>query len=71
MTLLDSFYLHVMTGFKEVPRRNPSNTWGVTVLSLNFDLCLMHMLEMFKFEFVAWLDLNLKEKIKNKRGLKI
>jgi hypothetical protein len=32
---------------------------------------LMHMLEMFKFEFVAWLDLNLKEKIKNKRGLKI
>jgi hypothetical protein len=26
---------------------------------------------MFKFEFVAWLDLNSKEKIKNKRGLKI
>jgi hypothetical protein len=36
------------------------------MLSLNFDLCLMHMLEMFKFEFVAWLDLNSKEKIKEK-----
>jgi hypothetical protein len=36
------------------------------MLSLNFDLCLMHMLEMFTFEFEAWLDLNSKEKIKIK-----
>jgi hypothetical protein len=36
------------------------------MLSLNFDLCLMHMLEMFKFEFVTWLGLNSKEKIKEK-----
>jgi hypothetical protein len=28
---------------------------------------LMHMIEIFKFEFVVWLDLNLKEKIKGKR----
>jgi hypothetical protein len=35
-------------------------------LRQNFDLCLMHILEMFKFEFVAWLDLNSKEKIKEK-----
>jgi hypothetical protein len=33
---------------------------------LNFDLCLMHMLEIFKFEFVALLDLNSKEKRKEK-----
>jgi hypothetical protein len=26
----------------------------------------MHMLEVFKFEFVAWLNLNSKEKIKIK-----
>jgi hypothetical protein len=32
------------------------------MLRLNFDLYLMHILEMFKFEFVAWLDLNSKEK---------
>jgi hypothetical protein len=36
------------------------------MLSLNFDICLMHMLEIFKFEFVASLDLISKEK-KNKR----
>jgi hypothetical protein len=36
------------------------------MLSLDFDFCLMHMLEMFKFEFVAWLDLNLEDKIKRK-----
>jgi hypothetical protein len=36
------------------------------MLSLNFDLCLMHMLEIFKFEIVASLDLNSKEKIKRK-----
>jgi hypothetical protein len=40
------------------------------MLSLNFDLCLMHMLEVFKFEFVAWLDLNSKVKIKRKRDWK-
>jgi hypothetical protein len=28
---------------------------------------LMHMFEIFKFEFVVWLDLNSKEKIKKKR----
>jgi hypothetical protein len=28
---------------------------------------LMHMFEMFKFEFVVWLDLNSKEKTKKKR----
>jgi hypothetical protein len=28
--------------------------------------CLMHMLEIFKFEFLVWLDLNSKEKIKGK-----
>jgi hypothetical protein len=27
---------------------------------------LMHMFEIFKFEFVVWLDLNSKEKIKIK-----
>jgi hypothetical protein len=26
----------------------------------------MHMFEIFKFEFVVWLDLNSKEKIKRK-----
>jgi hypothetical protein len=36
------------------------------MLSLNFDLRLMHMLGIFKFEFAAWLDLNSKEKIKRK-----
>jgi hypothetical protein len=36
------------------------------MLSLNFDLCLIHMLEVFKFEFVAWMDLNSKEKIKRR-----
>jgi hypothetical protein len=36
------------------------------MLSLNIDLCLMHMLEMIKFEFVIWLDLDSKEKIKRK-----
>jgi hypothetical protein len=36
------------------------------MLFLNFDLCLMHMFEIFKFEFVAWLDLNSLEKIKTK-----
>jgi hypothetical protein len=35
------------------------------LLNLNFDLCLMHMLEMFKFEFVAWLDLNSRKEIRN------
>jgi hypothetical protein len=34
--------------------------------SLEFDLCLMHMFERFKFEFVVWLDLKSKEKIKRK-----
>jgi hypothetical protein len=24
--------------------------------SLDFDFCLMHMLEMFIFEFVAWMN---------------
>jgi hypothetical protein len=37
------------------------------MLSLDFDLCLMHMLEMFKSKFVAWLDLISKEKIKKRR----
>jgi hypothetical protein len=32
--------------------------------SLEFDLCLMHMFELFKFEFVVWLELNSKEKKK-------
>jgi hypothetical protein len=36
------------------------------MLSLDFAFCLMHMLEMFKFEFVASLDLNPLEKIKRK-----
>jgi hypothetical protein len=27
---------------------------------------LMHMFEIFKFEFVVWLDLNSKEKLKRK-----
>jgi hypothetical protein len=40
------------------------------MLSLDFDFCSMHMLEMFKFEFVAWLDLNSKEKIKRKEDQK-
>jgi hypothetical protein len=30
----------------------------------------MHIFEIFKFEFVAWLDLNLIEKIKKKREYK-
>jgi hypothetical protein len=34
------------------------------MLSPEFDLCLMHIFEIFKFEFVVWLDLNSKEKIK-------
>jgi hypothetical protein len=29
----------------------------------------MHMVEIFKFEFVIWLDLNSKEKLKEK-GIK-
>jgi hypothetical protein len=29
--------------------------------------CSMHMFGIFKFEFVVWLDLNSKEKIKRKR----
>jgi hypothetical protein len=29
-------------------------------LSLEFGLCLMHMVELFKFEFLVWLDLNSK-----------
>jgi hypothetical protein len=37
------------------------------MLSLEFDLCLMNMFELFKFEFVIWLDLNSKDKIKIKR----
>jgi hypothetical protein len=37
------------------------------MLSLNFDICLLHMLKIFKFEFVAWLDLNSKEKRKEKK----
>jgi hypothetical protein len=41
------------------------------ILSLKFDICLMHMFEIFKFEFVVWLDLNSKEKIKRKWGLAI
>jgi hypothetical protein len=36
------------------------------MLSLEFDLCLMHMFEIFKIEFVVWLDLNSIEKIKGK-----
>jgi hypothetical protein len=36
------------------------------MMSLEFDFCLMHMFERFKFQFVAWLDLNSKEKIKKK-----
>jgi hypothetical protein len=36
------------------------------MLSLGFDLCLMHRFEIFKFEFVVCLDLNSKEKIKRK-----
>jgi hypothetical protein len=30
------------------------------MLSLEFDLCLMHMFEIFIFVFVVWLDLNSK-----------
>jgi hypothetical protein len=41
------------------------------MLNINFGLCLMHMLEMFKFEFVAWLNLNSKEKIKKENKLEI
>jgi hypothetical protein len=41
------------------------------MVSLNFDLCLKHMLEMFEIEFVAWLDMNSNEKNKKKRGLEI
>jgi hypothetical protein len=37
------------------------------MLSLDFTFCLRHMFEIFKFEFVVWLDLNSKEKIKRKR----
>jgi hypothetical protein len=36
------------------------------MLSLEFGLCLMHMFELFIFEFVVWMDLNSKEKIKRK-----
>jgi hypothetical protein len=36
------------------------------MLSLEFDLCLMHMFKIFKFEFVVWLDFNSNEKIKRK-----
>jgi hypothetical protein len=38
-------------------------------LSLDFDFCLMHMLEMFKFEFVAWLDFNSKVSAFRDRGV--
>jgi hypothetical protein len=41
------------------------------MLSLDFTFCLMHMFGIFKFEFVVWLDLNSKEKIKKKKGLEI
>jgi hypothetical protein len=30
------------------------------MLSLEFSLCLMHMVELFKFQFVVWLDWNSK-----------
>jgi hypothetical protein len=36
------------------------------MLSLEFGLCLMHMVEIFKFELVVWLDLNSIEEIKRK-----
>jgi hypothetical protein len=36
------------------------------MLSLNFVFWLMHMFEILKYEFVVWLDLNSKEKIKRK-----
>jgi hypothetical protein len=36
------------------------------MLSLKFDICLMHMFEIFKLEFMACLDLNSIEKIKRK-----
>jgi hypothetical protein len=36
------------------------------MLSLKLCFWLMHMFEIFKFEFVVWLDLNSKEKIKSK-----
>jgi hypothetical protein len=34
--------------------------------SLKFDICLMHMFEIFKLEFMACFDLNSIEKIKRK-----
>jgi hypothetical protein len=36
------------------------------ILSLNSNFCLMHMLELFQFEFIACLNLNSKDKIKRK-----
>jgi hypothetical protein len=36
------------------------------MLIQNFVFLLTHMFEIFKFEFVVWLDLNSKEKIKRK-----
>jgi hypothetical protein len=36
------------------------------MLSLDFTFRLMHMFEIFKFEFMACLNLNQKEKIKRK-----
>jgi hypothetical protein len=41
------------------------------MLSLEFDLCLMHMFEIFKFEFVVWLELNAKEKKQKEKELEI
>jgi hypothetical protein len=36
------------------------------MISLDCIFCLMHMFGIFKLEFVVWLDLNSKEKIKRK-----
>jgi hypothetical protein len=38
------------------------------MLSLNFAFWLMHMFEIFKFEFVVWLDWNSNRRNKKKRN---
>jgi hypothetical protein len=48
-------------------RLNPREDMNCCImLSLEFGLCLMHMVEIFKFELVVWLDLNSIEEIKRK-----
>jgi hypothetical protein len=50
-------------------RLNPRGDMNCCImLSLEFGLCLMHMVELFKSEFVVWLDMNSKGENKKKRN---